>query len=217
MYSTAFYLKWQCSRIGQITYGRIRVRFVPETVGTCGKDFRIGLQFDVHFQSDDCFKFHLSHPLQLRFLFMKICRLFKRMSGTVNGRFVKMFSDDLQSDRKSSRKTARHGNGRNAGKVHRDDKDVIGVHFQRIIHFFPELKGRCRGCRTDDDIIFFKNPLKILLDQRPDFQRFFVIRIIIAELKTYVPNIIRLFTSVPKPSARVFLYKSINVLEFGER
>ncbi|ERI49650.1 hypothetical protein N878_27830 [Pseudomonas sp. EGD-AK9] len=46
-------------------------------------------------------KFNSFHPLQFRFCFMMVCRLFKCMSNAVYSAFIKVFSDDLQAERKT--------------------------------------------------------------------------------------------------------------------
>ncbi len=65
-------------------------------------------------------KFTSFHPLQFRFRFMMICCLLKSMSDAVYSAFIEVFSDDLQSERQSVRKSARHADSRHTREVDRD-------------------------------------------------------------------------------------------------
>ena len=59
-------------------------------------------------------------------------------------------------------------------------ENVAQIHLQRVVEFFANLERRRRRGGRDDGIHFFKRLQKIVADERADFLRAQIIRVVIA-------------------------------------
>src|SRR5258705_5934819 len=96
----------------------------------------------------------------------------------------KIVTNDLQSD--CATYTIKPDEDRHPGqasKIRGHGINVIEIHLDGIVDVFPEIKGRCRRCRSHYHVNVFKGGLKILSKQATKFLCLQIVGVVISVRK----------------------------------